>query len=157
MKKLLIIVMVAIFMGLNMNAQAQADTVIGYANYKKIEQSYEYAKRAYKEIDAKVLELQQFVIDKDKEFKNIDSPVKKKAFEEKTQKDYKAKEDAILALKTKKEDEIFNNIMVATNAVAKSKKIDVVLDYRVIFTGGTDISNEVIQYLNTRPNPTAKK
>ena len=154
MKKFLVIIAVVLFMGVN--AKAQADTVIGYANYKKIEQNYEYAKKAYKEVDAKVLELQQFVIDKDKEFKNIDSPVRKKSFEEKTQKEYKNKEDAVLALKTKKEDEIFNNIMAATNAVAKTKKIDVVLDYRVIFTGGTDISDDVIQYLNTKPAPAKK-
>jgi len=156
MKKLLIITILTVLAGFGINTKAHADTVIGYANYKKIEQSYEYAKKAYKEIDAKVLELQQYVIDKDKEFKNIDSPVKKKSFEEKTQKEYKAKEDAIVALKTKKEDEIFSNIIAATNAVAKTKKIDVVLDYRVIFTGGTDISNDVIQYLNSRPAPAKK-
>ena len=46
--------------------------------------------------------------------------------------------------------------MSATNAVAKTRKIDVVLDYRVIFTGGIDISDDVIQYLNTRPNPSKK-
>lgn len=155
MKKLLIVVVMAIFASLNINNSAEA-TVIGYANYKKIEQSYEYAQKTYKELDAKILELQQFVIDKDKEFKKIDSPVKKKSFEEKTQKEYKAKEDAIVTLKAKKEDEIFNNIMSATNAVAKTRKIDVVLDYRVIFTGGIDISDDVIQYLNTRPNPSKK-
>ena len=155
MKKLLIVAVMAIFASLNINNSAEA-TVIGYANYKKIEQSYEYAQKTYKELDAKVLELQQFVIDKDKEFKKIDSPVKKKSFEEKTQKEYKAKEDAIITLKAKKEDEIFNNIMSATNAVAKTRKIDVVLDYRVIFTGGIDISDDVIQYLNTRPNPSKK-
>ena len=155
MKKLLIVAVMAIFASLNINNSAEA-TVIGYANYKKIEQSYEYAQKTYKELDAKVLELQQFVIDKDKEFKAIESPIQKKNFEEKTQKEYKAKEDAIITLKAKKEDEIFNNIMSATNAVAKTRKIDVVLDYRVIFTGGIDISDDVIQYLNTRPNPSKK-
>ena len=155
MKKLFIVAIMAIFACLNINNSAEA-TVIGYAKYKKIEQSYEYAQKTYKELDAKILELQQFVIDKDKEFKQIDSPVKKKSFEEKTQKEYKVKEDAIITLKAKKEDEIFNNIMSATNAVAKTRKIDVVLDYRVIFTGGIDISDDVIQYLNTRPNPSKK-
>lgn len=151
MKKLLLTAIMTLFAGFALNLEAQA-TVIGYANYKKIEQNYEYAKKAYKEIDAKVLELQQFVIDKDKEFKAIDSPVKKKSFEEKIQKQYKEKEDAILTLKVKKEDEIFNNIMAAANKIAKDKQIDVVLDYRVIFTGGIDISDDIIQYLNTRPN-----
>ena len=78
MKKFLVIVAVALFAGINL--QAHAETVIGYANYKKIEQNYEYAKKAYKEIDAKVLELQQFVIDKDKEF-NVDTVLYNLMFE----------------------------------------------------------------------------
>ena len=76
--------------------------VVGIANYKKIEAGYNYAKTTYKQIDDKILELQQFVIDKDKEFKAIESPIQKKNFEEKTQKDYKDREDAILKLKLQK-------------------------------------------------------
>ncbi len=129
------------------NLASQAET-IAYANFKKIESEYTYAKTSYKEIDNKVLELQQYVIDKDKQFKAIDSPIQKKNFEEKIQKEYKAKEDEVLKLKLQKEDEIYKNIMNATKAVAAAKNIDVVLDYRVIFTGGVDISNDVIQYLN---------
>ena len=140
----------------SMSNIANAADTIGVANYKKIESEYNYAKKVYKDLDNKIVDLQQFVIDKDKEFKAIESPIQKKNFEEKTQKEYKAKEDAIITLKAKKEDEIFNNIMSATNAVAKTRKIDVVLDYRVIFTGGIDISDDVIQYLNTRPNPSKK-
>ena len=141
----------AIFASLNINNSAEA-TVIGYANYKKIEQSYEYAQKTYKELDAKVLELQQFVIDKDKEFKAIESPIQKKNFEEKTQKEYKAKEDAVLQMKVTKQDEIYENILNATKAVAKQKGLSMVVDYRVIFVGGVDISDDVIKYLNSTPN-----
>jgi Skp family chaperone for outer membrane proteins len=38
--------------------------------------------------------------------------------------------------------------MDATKAVAASKNYGIVLDYRVVFTGGVDISDEIIQYLN---------
>lgn len=134
------------------NLTANAET-IAYANFKKIESEYIYAKDSYKEIDNKVLELQQYVIDKDKQFKAIDSPIQKKNFEEKIQKEYKAKEDAVLKLKLEKEDEIYKNIMDATKCVATTKKYDVVLDYRVVFTGGVDISNDIIQYLNSNPAP----
>ena len=132
------------------NLTAKAET-IGYANFKKIESEYAYAKTSYKEIDNKVLELQQYVIDKDKQFKAIDSPIQKKNFEDKIQKEYKAKEDEVLKLKLQKEDEIYQNIMNATKMVAVTKKIDIVLDYRVVFTGGVDISADIIQYLNSSP------
>lgn len=137
------------------NLAAKAET-IAYANFKKIESEYAYAKTSYKEIDNKVLELQQYVIDKDKQFKAIESPIQKKNFEEKIQKEYKAKEDEVLRLKLQKEDEIYQNIMNATKAVAATKNVDIVLDYRVIFTGGIDISNDVITYLNSNCPPAKK-
>lgn len=135
---------------------AAASGQIGVANYKKIESEYNYAKTSYKQLDDKILELQQFVIDKDKQFKAIESPIQKKNFEEKTQKEYKAKEDAILKLKLEKQDQIYENILNATKAVAKQKNIDMVVDYRVIFVGGVDISDDIIKYLNSNPTPVKK-
>ena len=92
--------------------------------------------------------LQQYLIDKDKEYKSIDSPLSKKAFEEKTEKEYKVKEDAIVKLKLEKENEIFNNIQNASKIVSAQKNIDVVFDYRVILTGGVDLTQDIINYLN---------
>ncbi len=132
--------------GFNVSADAQT---IGYVNYKNVESNYEYAKSAYKEIDTKYLELQQFLMDKEKQYKNIDSPINKKNFEEQVQKDFKAKSEAFDKLKLKKAQEVETNILEATKAVAADKKIDVVLDYRVIFTGGVDLSQDVINYLNS--------
>ena len=134
------------FFGINLSANAQT---IGYADFQKIESEYNYAKRVYKDLDNKVLELQQYVIDKDKQFKAIESPVQKKNFEEKTQAEYKMKEESVYKLKVQKEDEVYNNIMNAAKAVAANKKIDIVLDYRVVFTGGVDITRDIIQYLNS--------
>lgn len=150
MKKLKILLIAAAAL-LTINAfdvQAQAQT-IGYVNYKNVESNYEFAKSAYKEIDTKYLELQQFLMDKEKQYKNIDSPINKKNFEEQVQKDFKAKSEEFDKLKLKRAQEVENNILQATKAVAADKKIDVVLDYRVIFTGGTDLSQDVINYLNS--------
>ena len=141
------LIILAISLMIITNAAAFADS-IAYANFKKIEAEYVYAKTSYKAIDNMVLELQQYVIDKDKQFKAIESPIQKKNFEEKIQKEYKAKEDAVLKSKMEKEEEIYKNIMDATKAVAASKNYSVVLDYRVVFTGGVDISDDVIKYLN---------
>ena len=128
----------------SVNTSAQAQT-IGYVNYKEVETNYEFAKSAYKEIDTKYLELQQFLMDKEKQYKNIDSPINKKNFEEQVQKDFKAKSEEFDKLKLKRAQEVENNILEATKVVAADKKIDVVLDYRVIFTGGTDLSKDVIK------------
>ncbi|MGN0014683.1 MAG: OmpH family outer membrane protein [Candidatus Gastranaerophilaceae bacterium] len=132
-----------------------ADT-IGYADFKKIENNYSYAQKAYKEIDSKVIGLQQYLIDKDKEYKAIESPISKKSFEEKTEKEYKAKEEAVLKLKLQKEEEIFNNIQNASKIVSAQKKVDVVFDYRVILTGGVDLTQDIIDYLNNTKTPAKK-
>ena len=137
---------VLLFAGMNSAADAQT---IGYVNYKTVEANYEFAKNAYKEIDTKYLELQQYLMDKEKQYKNIDSPINKKNFEDQVQKDFKAKNDEFTKLKMKRAEEVENNILKATQAVAAEKRIDVVLDYRVIFTGGTDLSQDVINYLNS--------
>ena len=137
---------VLLFAGMNSVADAQT---IGYVNYKTVESNYEFAKSAYKEIDTKYLELQQYLMDKEKQYKNIDSPINKKNFEDQVQKDFKAKNDEFTKLKMKRAEEVENNILKATQAVAAEKRIDVVLDYRVIFTGGTDLSQDVINYLNS--------
>lgn len=121
---------------------------IGYVNYKTVESNYEYAKNAYKELDAQYLEMQQYLMDKEKQYKNIESPIQKKNFEETVQKDFKVKNDNFTKLKLKKAEEVENNILNAAKAVAAEKKIDVVLDYRVIFTGGTDLTDDVVYYLN---------
>lgn len=143
-----------IFAGLDTKADAET---IGYVNYKTVESNYEYAKNAYKEIDTKYLELQQYLMDKEKQYKNIDSPINKKNFEDQVQKDFKAKNDEFSKLKMKRAEEVENNILQATKVVAADKKIDVVLDYRVIFTGGTDLSQDVIKYLNSPKFKPAKK
>ena len=76
----------AILFSVNLNA-ANAD-VLGSANYKKIEQNYNYAKTVYKQVDDKVLDLQKFLMQKEKDYKKIESPIKRKNFEEQTQKEY---------------------------------------------------------------------
>ena len=76
-------------------------------------------------------------------------------FEQKVEKEYKAKEDALMKLKIQKQEEIFNNIQSASKIVSAQKKVDVVFDYRVILSGGVDITQDIIDYLNN--NKTVKK
>ena len=123
---------------------------IGYADFQKVISDYTFARNAYKDIDNKLLELQQYVIDKDKQFKAIESPIQKKTFEEQIQKEFKAKEERIYNLKTQKEKAIRENVLAASKAIAASKKLDVILDYGVVYDGGVDVTNDIIQYLNTQ-------
>ena len=73
---------------------------------------------------------------------------KKKNFEERTTKEFKAKQDAFLKLKYEKEEAVYNKIKNAANEVLVELKLDAIVDYRVIFVGGTDITNVVLNKLN---------
>lgn len=121
---------------------------IGYINYKKIQDNYAAARDAAKEVDAKGLELQQYLVDKEKEYKALDTPLKKKNFEEKTAKDFQVKQDAYLKLKAAKEQAIYEKIQDAAKQVLVDQKLDAVIDYRVIFVGGIDITDLILDKLN---------
>jgi len=136
---------VMIFASLNSAAQASG---IGFINYKKVQESYTVAQDAIKEVDAKGLELQQYLVDKEKEFKALDTPLKKKNFEEKTAKDFKAKQDAYMALKVQKEEAVYSKIQDAAKQVLVEQKLDAIVDFRIIFVGGIDITDLVVQKLN---------
>lgn len=129
------------------NLGANAAT-IGYADFAKVLTDYKYARNAYKDIDNKKMELQQYIMDKEKQFKTIESPIQRKTFEEQIQKEFKVKEERIYNLIVQKEKEIKNNILAASKAVATAKKLDVVLDYGVVYAGGVDVTNDIIQHLN---------
>lgn len=120
---------------------------IGYIDYVKVIDNYDYAKQVTKEVDAKGLEMQQFLVDKEKEYKSLDTPLKKQTFEEKVAQEFKAKESAYVALKTKREQEVFTKIKDAAKAVMVEQKLDAVMDVRGVFVGGVDITDSVIAKL----------
>lgn len=148
MKKIKFLLTALLIMA-SVNLTANAAT-IGYADFDKVISQYSYARNAFKDIDGKLTELQQYVIDKDKQYKAIDSPIQKKTFEEQIQREFKTKEERVYNLKVQKEKEIRDAILNASKAVAASKKLDVILDYGVIYAGGVDVTNDIIQYLNTQ-------
>ena len=133
-----------VFAAVTLKANA---TGVGFINYQKVQENYSFAIQAVKEVDAKGLELQQYMVDKEKQYKNLDTPLKKKNFEDATAREFKAKEEAYMKLKMTKEEQIYNKIQAATKDVMVEQKLDSVLDYRVIFVGGLDITDLVIQKL----------
>ena len=109
---------------------------VGYIDYGKVIDNYDYAKQVTKEVDAKGLEMQQFLVDKEKEYKSLDTPLKKQTFEEKVAQEFKAKEQ-----------EVFTKIKEAAKAVMVEQKLDAVMDIRGVFVGGVDITDSVIAKL----------
>lgn len=120
---------------------------IGYIDYAKIIDNYDYAKQVTKEVDAKGLEMQQFLVDKEKEYKSLDTPLKKQTFEDRVSQEFKAKESAYIALREKREKEVYERIQNAAKSVMVEQKLDAVMDVRGVFVGGVDITDNVIQKL----------
>ena len=139
-KMALVVLLMAAFTGV-------ANAAVGYIDYAKVIDNYDYAKQVTKEVDAKGLEMQEFLVDKEKEYKSLDTPLKKKSFEEKVSQEFKAKESAYIALKTKREQEVYTKIKDAAKAVMVEQKLDAIMDVRGVFVGGMDITDQVITKL----------
>ena len=120
---------------------------VGYIDYAKVIDNYDYAKQVTKEVDAKGLEMQQYLVDKEKEYKSLDTPLKKQTFEDRISQEFKAKETAYLTLREKREKEVYTKIQDAAKAVMVEQKLDAVMDVRGVFVGGVDITQNVIQKL----------
>ncbi len=120
---------------------------IGYIDYAKVIDNYDYAKQVTKEVDAKGLEMQQYLVDKEKEYKSLDTPLKKQTFEERVSQEFKAKESAYMALREKREKEVYDKIQEAAKSVMVEQKLDAIMDIRGVFVGGVDITPSVISKL----------
>ncbi len=129
---------------------SQADAAgVGYINYPKVQDNFAFAQAAIKEVDAKGLELQQYMVDKEKQYKALDTPLKKQNFEDATAKEFSSKQEALMKLKAQKEEQVFNKIQAAAKQVLVEQKLDAIVDFRVIFVGGVDITDLVIQKLKS--------
>ncbi len=146
MKKLQLMALLAAA-GLTLSIQSAANAEVGYLNYQKILESYPAAQQAVKEIDAKGLELQQYMLEKEKQYKNLDTPLKKQNFESQTAAELKTKQDALMKLRVDKETQILNQVQTAAKAVMVSHKLDAILSDQVIFVGGVDVTDVIIQKL----------
>ncbi len=141
---------IALCLTLFMTLPAFAETV-GMVNYRQLVANYAKAKAAMSELEDKTNELQRYLLDKEKEFKKIDSAVQKKNFEDQTARAFAQKQDALEKYRQKKESEIDAAITSAIKQVAAENKIDTVLDSRVVFFGGVDITDKVLKKLNFTP------
>jgi len=144
-KSLMLTGLLTIFALFSMKAEA----AVGFIDYQKVQENYSFAIQAVKEVDAKGLELQQYMVDKEKQYKSLDTPLKKKNFEEMTARELKAKEEAFMKLKMQKSEQIFNKIQAAAKDVMVAQKLDAIVYDGVIFVGGLDVTDLVIQKLKS--------
>ena len=136
-----------LMMGLMGFASTPAKAEIGYLDYAKILENYPAAQQAVKEIDAKQLELQQYMVDKERQYKSLDTPLKKQNFEAQTSSEFASKQEALLRLKEQKETQIFNQVQAVAKQIMVSQHLDAILADQVIFVGGVDITDLVLQRL----------
>ena len=122
---------------------------VGYINIQKVANGYPLAQSSYKELYNKELEIQQFALDKEKQYKALTTPVQKQNFKETYEREMKAKEDAYLKMEAEKTELINNKIQAAARQVLVEQKLDAIVDYSVIFVGGVDISDLVLQKLKS--------
>lgn len=122
---------------------------VGYINYDKVVSNYQFAKNTLKEIEVKNSEIQQYLTKKEQEFEKIDSAVQKKKFEETVRIELQAKERAFNVYREKKEDEVYNRIHAVSEKIRLEMGLDAILDARSIFSGGVDMTDNLIKKLNS--------
>ena len=144
MKKLLGLSVVALSL---LFATASAE-VIGVVDFDKVIDSYSRVKTVSDEISDKYAEIERYKLDKAREYKRLSTPLEKKNFEEATERELIRRQEALLKLKEKKEDEIDSVIKSTVKQVALTSKVDTVLDQSVVFFGGVDLTDKVIKALN---------
>ena len=133
--------------GLMVLSGTAANAEVGYIDYGRVLTSYPAAQQALKEIDAKGIELQQFMLEKEKQYKNLSTPLQKQNFETQTANELKAKQDALAKLQSDRESQILSKVQTAAKNVMVAQKLDAVLSDQVVFVGGVDITDLVIQQL----------
>ena len=126
--KLMAILMAA---GLALSFGNSANAEVGFINYQKVLDNYPAAQQAVKDLDAKGLELQQYMLEKEKQYKSLDTPLKKQNFETQTATEFNAKQDALMKLRNDKENQIMTQIQSAAKAIMVSQRLDAVLSDQV--------------------------
>mgnify|MGYP000444817760 FL=1 len=123
---------------------------VGYINYDKVVENYQYAKNSLREIETKNNEIQQYLMNKEKEFNQIESAVQKKKFEDTVRAELKTKESAFNSFREKREEEVYTRIYAVAEKIRLEKNLDAIIDARSVFSGGTDITDALIQKLNSQ-------
>ena len=121
---------------------------VGYINYEKVAAEYTFAKLSIKEVELKGREIENYLKVKEAEFNKLETPLQKKKFQETVQAEMKVKEKTFNDFRAKREEEVYQRIYAVAEKIRLEKQYDVLLDARGVFSGGNDITEELIKRLN---------
>lgn len=138
---------IMIVAGFSMIFCNSANAEVGYINYQKILENYPAAVQAVKEIDAKSLELQQYMLEQEKQYKNLSTPLQKQNFQSQAENTLRTKQENLMKLQRDKEAQILTQIQNAAKAVMIAQKLEAILSDQVVFVGGVDVTEQVIAKL----------
>ena len=138
--------LMALMMGVGvvLSCANTANAEVGYIDYERVLESYPAAQAAVKEIDAKTLEIQQYMLEQEKQYKNLATPLQKQNFETQTANTLKSKQEALMKLQRDKESQILNQGQSVAKSIMVAQRLDAVLSDQVVFVGGVDITDQVI-------------
>lgn len=121
---------------------------VGYINYEKVATNYTFAKKSIQEVEMKGREIEVYLKTKEAEFSKLETPLQKQKFQETVQAEMQVKEKAFNDFREKREEEVYQRIHAVAEKIRLERQYDVLLDARGVFSGGVDITDELIKRLN---------
>lgn len=121
---------------------------VGYINYEKVAAEYQFAKASMREIETKGREIENYLKAKEAEFNKLETPLQKQKFQETVQAELKTKEQAFNDFRMRREEQVYQRIHGVAEKIRLEKELDILLDARGVFSGGVDITDDLIQKLN---------
>ena len=121
---------------------------VGYINYEKVAAEYQFAKASMREIETKGREIENYLKAKEAEFNKLETPLQKQKFQETVQAELKTKEQAFNDFRIRREEQVYQRIHGVAEKIRLEKGLDILLDARGVFSGGVDITDDLIQKLN---------
>ena len=122
---------------------------VGYIDYQKVIDNYQFAKSTITEIQNKHNEIEKYLEQKEIEFNKLETPLQKQKFEATVQNELRTKEAAFNDFREKKEEAVYTRIHAVSEKIRLEKGFDAILDIRSVFTGGVDITDELVKALNS--------
>ena len=122
---------------------------VGYINYEKVLSEYQFAKTTAREIETKAAEIEKYLENKEDEFSKMESPIQRQKLEATVRNEMRTKEMAFNEFRDKKEEAVYLKIHAVSEKLRLEKGLDAILDQRSVFSGGIDITDELIKKLNS--------
>ncbi|MGE4169507.1 MAG: OmpH family outer membrane protein [Candidatus Margulisiibacteriota bacterium] len=148
--KIALFALVAVF-ALSFATQSFADS-IGFVDMEKISVNYKEAKKVQDELQQKRLEYQKIFEEKQKEVETARRKGKKdeeiQKMIDKIEGELKPKQESMLKYEAEKQRTLLSKIVEVSKKTAKEYGIDTVLDKRVVYAGGFDLTDFVLEKLN---------